>query len=72
MQQNIYDMGLEQTPANYEALSPLSYLKRAASIYPNYTAQIHHGEIITWKETYTRAVRLASALSLCQVPCLTP
>jgi fatty-acyl-CoA synthase len=63
MQQNIYDMGLEQTPANYEALSPLSYLKRAASIYPNYTAQIHHGEIITWKETYTRAVRLASVLN---------
>ncbi|WP_086480430.1 acyl-CoA synthetase [Oceanospirillum sanctuarii] len=63
MHQNIYDMGLEQTPANYEALSPLSYLKRAASVYPNYTAQIHHGEKITWKETYQRAVRLASALN---------
>ena len=63
MLQNIYDMGLEQTPANYEALTPLSYLKRAASVYPNYTAQIHHGDRITWRETYERAVRLASALN---------
>ena len=63
MHQNIYNMGLDQTPANYEALTPLSYLKRAASVYPNYTAQIHHGDKITWKETYQRAVRLASALN---------
>lgn len=58
----IYERGLAQNPANYEPLSPLSFLKRTAGVYPNRLAVIH-GEIRrSWAETYERCLRLASAL----------
>ncbi len=60
---NIYNIGLEKTPANYESLSPLSFLKRAANVYPDYTATVHGDIHKTWKETETRCRKLASALS---------
>lgn len=59
---NIYHIGLEKTPANYESLSPLSFLERAASVYPNYTATVHGDIHKTWRETETRCRKLASAL----------
>ena len=31
---SIYDRDLDQNPANYTPLSPLTYLKRAARVYP--------------------------------------
>ena len=40
-EQNIYETGLGKTPANYEALTPLSFLGRAARVYPDYPALIH-------------------------------
>ncbi|WP_162062819.1 acyl-CoA synthetase [Vibrio taketomensis] len=60
---NIYNIGLEKTPANYESLSPLSFLERAANVYPDYTATVHGDIHKTWKETETRCRKLASALS---------
>ena len=58
---NAYDE-LPQTPANYAALSPLSFLQRAASVHPQRTALVH-GEIRrTWAQTDERCRRLASAL----------
>lgn len=58
----IYERDLGQNAANYEPLSPLSFLKRTASVYPNRLAVIH-GEIRrSWAETYIRCLRLASAL----------
>jgi fatty-acyl-CoA synthase len=60
---NIYDMGLERNAANFAALTPISYLQRAAFVYPDRVAQIHHDTTKTWQETYRRCVRLASALS---------
>lgn len=60
---NIYDMGLERNAANFAALTPISYLQRAARVYPNRVAQIHHDKTKTWDATYRRCVRLASALS---------
>ncbi len=59
---NIYEIGLEKTPANYESLSPLSFLERAASVYPDYTATVHGSIHKTWRETEERCRRLASAL----------
>jgi fatty-acyl-CoA synthase len=60
---SIYDKHLPKNPANHVALSPLSFLERSAFVYPNHIALVH-GEIRrTWKETYTRAQKLASALS---------
>ena len=38
---HIYETGLGKTPANFEALTPLSFLARAARVYPDYPALIH-------------------------------
>jgi fatty-acyl-CoA synthase len=59
---NPYASGLEQNPANYVALTPLSFLDRTAYIYPNRISTIHGSRRYTWKETYARCRRLASAL----------
>jgi fatty-acyl-CoA synthase len=57
-----YEQGLARNPANYEPLSPLSFLRRAARIYPERLA-VRHGNLChTWSETYARCRRLASAL----------
>jgi len=58
-----FEMSLDKNPANYVPLSPLTFLKRAATIYPNRIASIHGDQRITWGETYQRCIRLASALS---------
>jgi fatty-acyl-CoA synthase len=59
---SIYD-DLPQRPANFESLSPLSFLRRSATLYPTETSVIHGPETYTWAETYARCCRLASALA---------
>lgn len=59
---SIYDQGLDQVPANFEALSPLTFLERAASVYPTKTAVVHTGVRRNWKDTYARCRKAASAL----------
>ena len=59
---NPYDLGLDKNPANYVALSPLSYIERTAAIYPQRIATIYGDKRQTWAETYARCRRLASAL----------
>ena len=63
MPSNIYDQGLEQNPANYVSLSPLSFLQRSAEVYPDRPSVLHGRRRFTWSETYSRCRRLASALS---------
>ena len=60
---NPYELDLDKNPANYAPLTPLSFLERSASVYPEHVAVIHGAKRQTWKETYTRARRLASALA---------
>ncbi len=60
---SIYDTHLDQSPANYAALSPIAFLERAATTYPDRTSVIHGSKRFTWGETYVRARRLASALA---------
>ena len=60
--QNIYETGLEKTAANFEALTPLSFLARAARVYPDYPALIHGPLRQSWAQTEVRCRRLASAL----------
>lgn len=60
---NIYQQHLDPVVANYESLSPLSFLKRTAEVYPNKLAMVHGAVRRTWSETYTRCRQLASALS---------
>ncbi len=57
-----YGVGMEKNPANYAALSPLSFLAKAAAVYPERIALIHGERRISWADTYTRCRRLASAL----------
>ena len=54
---------LDQNPANFAALSPLSFIKRTAAVYPNHLAVIHQQTRRTWAETYQRTQQLASALT---------
>jgi len=60
---NIYDTDLDKNAANYTPLTPLSFIDRAAYTYPQRTALIHGSRRYTWKETYARCRRLASALA---------
>src|SRR6201997_2166989 len=60
---NQYDVGLEKRPANFVALSPLSFLARTAAIYPNHTSAVYEGRSFTWAETYARCRRFASYLA---------
>ncbi len=59
---NIYERDLDKTPANFAALTPLQFIERTASVYPDYVALIHGERRQTWAETYARCRRLASAL----------
>jgi fatty-acyl-CoA synthase len=58
-----YDQDLVRNPANYAPLTPLSFIERAASVYPERAAVIHGARRFTWKETYARCRRLAGALA---------
>ena len=60
---NIFDMGLDANPANFVQLSPLSFIERAAAIYPDLPAVVHGEVRRNWAETYARTRRLASALA---------
>jgi fatty-acyl-CoA synthase len=60
---NPYRLGLDKNRANHVPLSPLSFLARAAEVYPSHAAVIHGEQRFTWRETYMRSRRLASALS---------
>jgi fatty-acyl-CoA synthase len=57
-----YDVDLDKNNANFVALSPLSYIRRTALIYPDRVSMIHGRRRDTWKQTYEHCVRLASAL----------
>ena len=58
-----YDIGLDRNPANYQPLTPLQFLERAASVYPARTAIIHGRQRFTYAEFHARSRRLASALA---------
>ena len=60
---NHYETNLDKNKANYVPLTPLTFLKRAREIYPNYEAIIYEDRKYTWNEVYKRAVKFASALS---------
>jgi len=59
---NIFEQNLDKNPANYQPLTPLSYLDWAARVFPDKTAVIHGPYRTTWAEFDVRCRRLASAL----------
>jgi fatty-acyl-CoA synthase len=62
MTTNIYELGLDKNDANYTPLSPVTFLARSAEVYPDRVAIVHGATRRTWRQTYERARRLASAL----------
>lgn len=60
---NIFEQYLEPNEANYVALNPISFLERAAFVYPNKTATVNGDLRHSWSEVYRRCCRLASALA---------
>jgi fatty-acyl-CoA synthase len=61
--QNQYSVGLQKTPANFVALTPLSFLARTAAIYPNHVSTVYEGRVFTWSQTHERCRRFASYLA---------
>ena len=59
---SMYARDLDRVPANFQPLTPLSYLARAAATFPDHIAVIHGGLRRNYRELYARSRRLASAL----------
>jgi len=60
---SIYDTDLDQVGANYVPLTPLSFLQRSSTVYPDKTAVIHGDQRYSYHEFAERCRRLASALA---------
>src|SRR4051812_42714295 len=58
-----YDTDLDRNPANYQPLTPLSFLKRAAKVHAEVTAIVHGRQRMNYAEFYARSCRLGSALA---------
>jgi len=60
---NPYALGLDRNAANHVPLSPLSFIERAALVYPQRRAIVYGDRSQDWRATHTRCRRLASALA---------
>src|SRR4051812_23728583 len=58
-----YDRDLDKNPANFQPLSPLTFLERSARLFPDRTAVIDGACRFTYRDFYARARRLASTLA---------
>ena len=62
MSNSQYSTGLDKNAANYSPLSPLTFIERAAAVYPQRCALVYNEARRSWSETYRRCCRFASAL----------
>ena len=60
---NPYDIGLDRNPANYQPLTPLTFLERAALVFPKHTAIIHGDLRCDYAGLYFRCCQFASVLN---------
>jgi len=60
---NPYERDLDRREANFQPLTPITYLERAAKVFPDRVAIIHGTGRTSYREFWTRSVRLASALA---------
>jgi fatty-acyl-CoA synthase len=63
MTTNPYTTDLERTPANHQPLTPLNFLERAATVFPEHTAIVHGPLRRSYAAFYARSRQLASALT---------
>ncbi|MEY4747925.1 MAG: hypothetical protein RIQ60_139 [Pseudomonadota bacterium] len=59
----IYDQDLDRNPANYVALSPVSFVERSAEVFGDLPAVIHGARRYSWAQVRDRSARLAAALT---------
>ena len=57
-----YDRDLDRNPANFQPLTPLTFLERSAAVFPERTAIVHGRLRRSYRDFYARSRRLASAL----------
>ncbi|MFN3766461.1 MAG: acyl-CoA synthetase [Aliihoeflea sp.] len=60
----IYEQHLGKNPANHQPMTPLTFLERAAKVFPDHVAIVHGNTRTTYKSFWERALRLASALAV--------
>jgi len=60
---NPFNTDLDRNPGNFQPLTPLTFLERAASVMPEHVAIIHGALRYTYAEFYRRSRQLGSALS---------
>ncbi len=58
-----YDLDLGKNAANHQPLTPLTYLERAAKVFPAHVAIVHGDSRVTYAEFWRRSLKLASALA---------
>ena len=63
MPSGIYDRDLDKNAANYTPLTPLSFLARAAAVYPDKAAVVNGERSYSYREFRERCHRLGSALA---------
>ena len=59
---NPYEIDLDRNAANYQPMSPLSHLERAALVFPDHTAIIHGNLRLSYRDFLLRSKKLANAL----------
>jgi fatty-acyl-CoA synthase len=62
MAPSAYDIDLDRNPANFQPLTPLTLLDRAASVFPDQLAVVHGKLRRNYAEFYGRARQLGSAI----------
>ncbi len=63
MAKNQYETDLDRNPANFQPLTPITFLERSALIFPDRTAIIHGSSRTSYGDFYKRARKLASVLA---------
>lgn len=63
MKINPFETNLDRNPANYQQLTPLTLIERAARVYPDHTAVIHGNQRMPYRDLYARSCKLASKLA---------
>ncbi len=63
MTQNPFEQNLDPNPANYQPMTPLTLLSRAAGVFPTQTAVIHGNSRLDYQTFYRRCRQLASQLA---------
>ncbi|MGO8799260.1 MAG: acyl-CoA synthetase [Roseiarcus sp.] len=58
-----YDRDLDRNPANFQPLTPLTFLERSAAVFPDHLAIAHGSLRRNYRDFYARSRRLASALA---------